>query len=224
MIVFHTGSEEEAEREIAPFREWGSPLMVEIGPMPYPVMNTILDDGLSRRARSTTGSRASRTGFPTSSSTSPRSGSPPSRRRCRAILFEHFHGAVTRVGASEHRRAAPRGGLEPAAPAVWLDPADTAANIEWTRSTFAALKPHFSGGRWLNYLADDQGDDAIRAAYGPNYDRLVRGQAHATTRRTCSGSTTTSCPDAHRPMPGCPASAGRPGSPGRPGSALRQSV
>ena len=34
------------------------------------------------------------------------------------------------------------------------------------------LQPHFAGRRWLNYLGDDQGDDAIRAAYGPNYERL----------------------------------------------------
>jgi FAD/FMN-containing dehydrogenase len=30
-----------------------------------------------------------------------------------------------------------------------------------------------TGRRWLNYLGDDQGADAVRAAYGPNYDRLV---------------------------------------------------
>ena len=60
MIVFHTGTPEEAERELAPFKEWGSPMVVKVGPMPYPVMNTILDDGLPDRARSTTGSRASR--------------------------------------------------------------------------------------------------------------------------------------------------------------------
>ena len=45
MVVFHTGTPEVAERELAPFKEWGSPLVVEVGPMPYPVMNTILDDG-----------------------------------------------------------------------------------------------------------------------------------------------------------------------------------
>ena len=28
-------------------------------------------------------------------------------------------------------------------------------------------------GRWLNYLADDQEEDAVRAAYGPNNDRLA---------------------------------------------------
>jgi FAD/FMN-containing dehydrogenase len=34
------------------------------------------------------------------------------------------------------------------------------------------MRPHFGTGRWLNYLGDDQAEDAIRAAYGPNYDRL----------------------------------------------------
>jgi FAD/FMN-containing dehydrogenase len=43
MVVFHTGTPEEAERELAPFKEWGSPVVVEVGPMPYQVMNTILD-------------------------------------------------------------------------------------------------------------------------------------------------------------------------------------
>ena len=38
--------------------------------------------------------------------------------------------------------------------------------------THAALKPELSERRWLNYLGDDQAEDAIRGAYGPNYDRL----------------------------------------------------
>ena len=89
-----------------------------------------------------------------------------------AILFEHFHGAVTRVGATETAVPHRENGWNVVLPSVWADPADTDANIGWTRETFAALQPHVGGGRWLNYLADDQGDDAIRAAYGPNYDRL----------------------------------------------------
>jgi FAD/FMN-containing dehydrogenase len=45
-------------------------------------------------------------------------------------------------------------------------------DIAWTRETFAAMRPHFGRGRWLSYLGDDQAEDAIRAAYGPNYERL----------------------------------------------------
>jgi FAD/FMN-containing dehydrogenase len=43
--------------------------------------------------------------------------------------------------------------------------------VRWTRETFAALKPDFARGRWLNYLGDDE-DAAVRNAYGPNYERL----------------------------------------------------
>jgi FAD/FMN-containing dehydrogenase len=89
-----------------------------------------------------------------------------------AILFEHFHGAVTRLGATETAVPHRDEGWNLLIPSVWIDPADSERNIAWTRDTFAALRPHFASGRWLNYLGDDQADDAIRAAYGPNYDRL----------------------------------------------------
>ena len=56
---------------------------------------------------------------------------------------------------------------------MWLDAADTDANISWTRATFDLFSPHFADRRWLNYFSDDDGADAVRAAYGPNYDRLL---------------------------------------------------
>jgi FAD/FMN-containing dehydrogenase len=90
-----------------------------------------------------------------------------------AILFEQFHGAVCRVPveatAIPHREP----GFNLVLPSIWLDPADTDANIAWTRETQAALAEHLTARRWLNYLGDDQGADAIRGAYGPNYERLV---------------------------------------------------
>ncbi len=89
-----------------------------------------------------------------------------------AILFEHFHGAVTRIAptatAVPHREP----GWNLLIPSVWTEPADTDANISWTREMLAALRPQLASRRWLNYLGDDQGDEAIRAAYGPNYQRL----------------------------------------------------
>jgi FAD/FMN-containing dehydrogenase len=36
----------------------------------------------------------------------------------------------------------------------------------------AAIRDHLAGRRWLNYLADDQGADAVAEAYGPNLARL----------------------------------------------------
>ena len=171
LVVFHTGDAEAAERELAPFRSYGSPLMAQVGPLPYPVMNTLLDAGYPDGALN----------YWLSSFTSglsdglvdtavERFAAVPSSMT--GVLLEHFHGAVTRVGPTETAVPHREPGWNLLIPSVWTDPADTDANIRWTRETHAALRPHLATRRWLNYLGDDQADDAIRAAYGPNYQRL----------------------------------------------------
>jgi FAD/FMN-containing dehydrogenase len=172
VLVFHLGSPEEAEAELQPMLEFGSPLLKEVGPMPYPVMNTLLDDAYPKDAlnywKSTfvpgleddvvdalVGSFAE---------------APPPMN---AIVIEHFHGEVTRVPvldtAVPHRETS----YNILIPGEWMNPADTEKNIAWVRSTYSALEPHSANRRWLNYLGDDDGVDAIQVAYGPNYDRLV---------------------------------------------------
>ena len=172
LVVFHTGDDDAAERELVPFKTWGSPLVVDVGRMPYPVMNTLLDGGFPDGALN----------YWLSSFTSglsddlidvavERFATVPSPMS--AVLLEHFHGAVTRVGATETAVPHRDEGWNLVLPSVWTDPAGTEANVAWTRETFAAMQPYFRPGRWLNYLGDDQAEDAVRAAYGPNHDRLV---------------------------------------------------
>ena len=57
--------------------------------------------------------------------------------------------------------------------AVWEHAADDAAYIGWARALTAAMKPHTTGGIYLNFIGDE-GDDRIRAAYGDSYDRMAR--------------------------------------------------
>src|SRR5437773_2578467 len=171
LVVFHSGDAGDAERDLEPFTTWGSPMMVEVGPMPYPVMNTLLDAGYPAGSLNYWLSSFTR-GLPDEliDIAVERFATVPSPMS--AILFEHFHGAVTRVGVTETAVPHRDEGWNLLIPSVWTDPADTEANITWSRETFAAMRPHFGTGRWLNYLGDDQAEDAIRAAYGPNYDRL----------------------------------------------------
>jgi FAD/FMN-containing dehydrogenase len=171
LVVFHAGDPDTAERELAPFLSFGSPLMAQVGPLPYPVMNTLLDAGYPDGALNYWLSSFT-SGLPDAliDRAVERFAVVPSPMT--AILIEHFHGAVTRVGPTETAVPHREPGWNLVLPSVWTDPAATAANIRWTRETFAALRPHFATGRWLNYLGDDQADDAIRAAYGPNYQRL----------------------------------------------------
>jgi FAD/FMN-containing dehydrogenase len=172
MIVFHTGDPGTAERELAPFKSWGSPLMVDVGPMPYPVMNTLLDGAYPTGSLNYWLSSFTH-GLPDGlvDAMVERFASVPSPMT--AMLLEHFHGAVTRIGVSDTAVPHRAKGWNLLIPSVWLDPAATQENIAWTRETHEALRPHLDDARWLNYLGDDQLDDAVRNAYGPNYDRLL---------------------------------------------------
>jgi FAD/FMN-containing dehydrogenase len=172
IIVCHAGTAGQAQKDLAPLREFGEPLIVELGPMPYPVMNTLLDEGYPRGALNYwKSSFVDRLDDELIDLAIERFEVTPSPLN--AILFEHFHGAVTRIGVTDtavpHREA----GHNLVLPSVWMDPADTEANVAWTRATFDLFSPYFASRRWLNYLSDDDGADAVRAAYGPNYDRLV---------------------------------------------------
>jgi FAD/FMN-containing dehydrogenase len=171
LVVFHTGATADADRDLGPFESWGSPVVVQVGPMPYPVMNTILDAGYPSGSLNYWLSSFTH-GLPDEliDVAVERFATVPSPMS--AMLLEHFHGAVTRVGPTETAVPHRDEGWSLLLPSVWTDPAETDANIAWTRETFAALRPHFAAGRWLNYLGDDQADDAVRAAYGPNYERL----------------------------------------------------
>jgi FAD/FMN-containing dehydrogenase len=172
MIVFHTGDPEQAEEDLAPFKTWGSPAVVEVGQMPYPVMNTLLDDGFPAGALNYWLSSFTR-GLPDEliDTMVERFASVPSPMT--AVILEHFHGAVTRVGVTDTAVPHRAEGWNLFIPSVWTDPAAADENIAWTRETHTALGPHLDEARWLNYLGDDQLDDAVRAAYGPNYERLL---------------------------------------------------
>jgi FAD/FMN-containing dehydrogenase len=172
MVVFHTGEPDAADAELAPFKTWGSPAVVAVDRMPYPVMNTLLDAGYP------TGSlNYWMSSFSSGISDGmidvmmERFATVPSPMS--AILLEQFHGAVCRIGVTEAAVPHREEGWNLLLPSTWLDPGTTEANIAWTRDTHAALGEHLTERRWLNYLGDDQGTEAIRGAYGPNYDRLV---------------------------------------------------
>ena len=147
-------------------------MLTHVEPMPYPVMNTILDAGYPAGSLNYWLSSFTK-GLPDGllDSMTERFASVPSPMT--AILLEHFHGAVTRVGVTDTAVPHRAEGWNLLLPSVWMDPAATDENISWTRETHRAMASHLDTARWLNYLGDDQDADAVRAAYGPNYERLL---------------------------------------------------
>jgi FAD/FMN-containing dehydrogenase len=171
LVVCHAGNPDTAAQELAPLLSFGSPVMAQVGPMPYPQMNTLLDAGYPTGSSNYWLSSFTR-GLPDAliDTAVERFASVPSTMT--TILLEHFHGAVTRVAPTDTAVPHRESGWNLLIPSVWTDPSATEANIHWTRETHAALAPHLAERRWLNYLGDDQAEDAVQAAYGPNYDRL----------------------------------------------------
>ena len=62
--------------------------------------------------------------------------------------------------------------------AMWTDPAQDEANIQWSRGIWEAMQRFSPGSVYVNFLGvGDEGEDRVRAAYGPNYDRLAQVKA-----------------------------------------------
>ena len=173
MVVCHVGSPEQAEADLRPWLELGSPAMAEVGPMPYPVVNTLFDAAYPPGALNYWKS----TFLPDLTDGAieelvQRFAQTPSPMN--AMILERFHGAVCRVGVSDTAVPHREPGFNLGIFSEWVDPAATDENIVWTKELYAALEPYRGSQlRYVNYLDDDDGGDAVRDAYGPNYDRLV---------------------------------------------------
>jgi FAD/FMN-containing dehydrogenase len=57
--------------------------------------------------------------------------------------------------------------------AAWDQPADDAKHIEWARAAWRDLRGFSTGGTYVNFLNQEEGEERIRAAYGGNHERLV---------------------------------------------------
>ncbi len=173
LIVCHVGSLEEAERDLEPLRRFGSPLEVQVGPISYNVMNSLLDAGSPKGAlnywKSSFLRGLSDAAIETLVNQFAACPSPMT-----AVVIEHFRGAVTRIpsGATAvwHRQP----GFNLAINGAWLDPSTTDENVAWARGAIAAMGPYLAEQQYVNYVADDEGADHLRAAFGPNYERLVQ--------------------------------------------------
>jgi hypothetical protein len=171
VIPCHSGELADGESVLEPLRDFGAPALDAIGPMPFPAMQSVLDDAfpdgnhnywksaflpeLSDEAISILVEHANR-------ATSPMT----------AVVVEYYGGAASRIGSTEtafaHREAQYSIGIL----SQWSGTEDAQPHIDWTRSLADSLQPFASGAYLLNFL-DAEGDDVIRAAFGQNYARLV---------------------------------------------------
>ena len=176
ILLCHAGDASQAEADLKPLLDFGSPALVQIGPMPYPAINSMLNEAYPKGSlnywKASFVDQVSDDLIQTLIEVFPSCPSPMT-----GILLEHVHGAVTRVGvrdtAVQHRE--PSYNLMLAS--VWMDPSRTDANIRWTKETYTTLEPYLLNRRYLNYLSEDEIGQAAGASYGPEYEGIAHLKA-----------------------------------------------
>jgi FAD/FMN-containing dehydrogenase len=176
MVTCHSGPLADAEVAMRPLKEFGPPVMDAIGPISYCQLNSMLDAAYPKGAlnywKSSFLSRLSDDAIEVMIENFARCPTPMGQ-----LLIEHFHGAATRVGATDTAFPHRAEGYNFLILAEWMAPADTDRCVAWAKQTYAEMEPFFASGRYVNYLGDDEVGEPMAAAYGPNYRRLQEVKA-----------------------------------------------
>jgi FAD/FMN-containing dehydrogenase len=177
IVVGHFGSLEAGAAATQPIKQFGQPIMDVIGPMPYTVLNSLLDASFPRGARNYWKSHFLDTLSDAAiDALVDRARQFPSPM-C-SIILEHFHGAATRVAPADTAYALRSTGYNMLVAGQWQNPDDDAKGIAWCRDTYEALQPHVGRQRYLNYIShDDIGESMLVSVYGPNLTRLRQVKA-----------------------------------------------
>ena len=173
IFVCHSGKVEDGEALLGPLRALGRPVADIVTRRPYTQMQGLLDatqpkgrryywkshylPGIDRQTIDLAVEHAARIQSPHS-----------------AILLFHIQGALGELPAGH----SPAGNRDAAyvlnIAGSWEKPADDDMNVKWARDCFEATRPCSTGGAYINFLTEDEGQDRIEAAYGrPNLDRLA---------------------------------------------------
>ena len=171
LMPCHCGDPGAAEADIKALRAFGTPVADLVSQMPYPTVNTLLDEAFPKGALNYW-----KSGFLDELSDGAIGVLVEAFERVPStmtgIFLDHIHGAATRVApeatAFPHRQDA----FSVLVLGQWADPSDTDRTIGWVRDAFEELQPHLSDRRYTNFLAaDDAG--VVAQGYGGNYRRLL---------------------------------------------------
>jgi FAD/FMN-containing dehydrogenase len=176
-IVAHNGDISEGERVFAPLRQWGTPVLDAVQPMPYTVRQGLIDAGVADHGLQ----RYWKSGFanePTDDlldalvEAGERRSSPMSM-----LAIFPFRGRMIRVPADETAFAIRRPGWDVNIISQWSEPGDSDQHIAWTREAWSKVERHTFGGAYINHISVDDRPEKVRASFGENFARLARIKA-----------------------------------------------
>lgn len=156
---------------VRPLKDYGSPVIDTIEPVPYSALNQMLDAAYPKGAFNYW-----KSSFLTELSDDVIDAVVDAFARCPVpmgqVILERWHGAAQRVAADATAYAHRNVGHNLIVLSEWMEPAHTEIGIAWARESYAALAPFGAGRAYVNYISD-AGATEVTSAYGANYPRLA---------------------------------------------------
>ncbi|MFZ0324480.1 MAG: FAD-binding oxidoreductase [Actinomycetes bacterium] len=175
VVWCYTGDPARAEEVMAPLRGFGSPLMDGLMEMPLSMMNAAFDAlypaGMQWYWRADFIGEISDQAIAVHEKFAAALPTPGSTMHLYPI-----DGAVHDVSQSDSAFAYRTAGWAAVIVGVDPDPATASQLREWAVAYQEALHPTALDGAYINFMMDE-GQDRVRASYGPNYDRLATVKA-----------------------------------------------
>jgi len=172
VVGCYSGTLAHAEEALKPLRMFGTPIGDIFAPISYVQMQSLFDPFFPPGRYTYVKSNFVRTLSDQAIETMAEYANSRPSPYSFAPALEHWHGAAARVAATDTAFPHRNHSYNLMAWSNWADQADSEKNVQWTREFWHAMKPHLVEGSYVNYVSDE-GESSARAAYGPNYNRLV---------------------------------------------------
>jgi FAD/FMN-containing dehydrogenase len=169
------GTDEEAERAMAPMLQVAEPLMHGVGRMPLPALNSAFDGlygpGDQWYWRADFVDQISDEAIAKNREWNEKMPSWKSGSHLYPI-----DGAAHDVGASDSPWAYRDARWSQVIIGVDTDPASASSLRDWAVGYWEAVHPYSAGGAYVNFMMDE-GQERVKATYGANYERLAQAKA-----------------------------------------------
>lgn len=166
----YSGSLERGAEVMRPLKEFGSPAVDLLGPMPYLALQSMLDagapSGIQNYWKSNYLQVLTDDAVEIFIHQAERMISPLS-----AIHIQQLGGAVRRVPEDATAYANRDAEFVVNIIGTWMDAAESDSHVAWTRETWDVLQPYWAKGAYINFMGEEN-DERTRQAYGDNYARM----------------------------------------------------
>ena len=171
VVACWSGAMEDGEKALEGFRDVAPRVAEQVGPMPYPALNSAFDalvpPGLQHYWKANFVQELTDEAIEAHLVHGPKLPTVNS-----TVHIYPINGACHRVAPDATAFAYRDANFATVIAGMWPDPAENEANTAWVRDYYDATAPHSEDGGYVNFMAEDD-QDRIRANYRQNYDRLA---------------------------------------------------